>query len=211
MLTIWVIHIIDWVLPTSFNWLGTHPFHFKEWYTFITGALIHGDWSHLVNNTYPLLVLGMFLIFLYGKYSNFVFVTSYFFTGLFIFLFARQNTYHIGASGVVYCWAALLATSGFVRKDRISLGLGLLVAFLYGSMIWGIFPIQEGVSWDGHLIGALTGVVFAFLYRNINVTEKINEEEEIIKEPYRSRQFENSPYRYIQKQIEKEEQENTID
>ncbi len=194
------------MLPISFKWLGTHPFHFKEWYTFLSGALIHGDWGHLINNSYPLLVLGIFLIFLFNKYANFVFITSYFFTGLFIFLFARQDTYHIGASGVVYCWAALLVASAIFRKDMVGIGLGLAVILLYGGMIWGVLPNQPGVSWDGHLIGALTGIALAYLYRNINVQEPPIQQE-IEQAPYSKQLFEDSPYKYIQKQKEKEREQ----
>ena len=209
IIAIWVIHIYGWLTSGKLTWLGTHPMHFKEWYTFLSGALIHGSWKHLLNNTYPLAITGLFLVFLYGRFSNFVFITSYFFTGLFIFLLARQNTYHIGASGVAYCWAFLLAASGVFRKDRLSLGLGLAVAFLYGGMIWGVLPGQPGVSWDGHLVGALTGILFAYLYRNVNQKETISDsfDGDQDDEGYDAIQYDNSPYRYIQKQINRHKEE----
>lgn len=134
---------------------------------------------HLINNTYPLLILGFFIILLFERYSWLVFLSTYLASGLLIFLFARGNVYHIGASGVVYCWAAFLAASGLLRKDRLSLALGLVVAFLYGGMIWGVLPIQEGVSWDGHLFGALAGILLAYAFRKLNKKKREVEFEDL--------------------------------
>ena len=168
ILTLWLLEIAKKLFATDLHILGVHPRHWNEWYTMLSGALIHSNIEHLLNNTYPLAICGLFIYFLFERFSNMVFVFSYLLSGLLIFLFARSSTYHIGASGVAYSWAFLLAASGFFRKDRISLGLGLVVAFLYGSMIWGILPVQPGVSWDGHLYGAFGGVIVAYLFRNVN-------------------------------------------
>lgn len=198
ILVIWFIKLSESFFSLNFGRLGVHPLHWDEWYTFLTGALFHSDFQHLMNNTYPLALCGLFVYFLFQKYSNLVFILSYLLTGLFIFLFARSNTYHIGASGVAYSWAFLLAASGFFRKDRISLGLGLLVVFLYGSMIWGVLPIQPGVSWDGHLFGAIAGIFVAYLFRNIN--RKIPKEETEDEDNYSFENFEYGDFEYLKRQ-----------
>ncbi len=205
VVTMWMIHGVSNLFSINLNWLGTHPRHFVEWYTFLSGALIHSDFQHLTNNTYPILITGLFIFFLFGKYSNFVFITTYFFTGLFIFLFARGNTYHIGASGIAYSWAFLLAASGFFRNDRLSMGLGIVVVLLYGGMIWGVLPLQPGVSWDGHLIGAITGILFAYLYRNINKKDDVDTK------PVNHYQFDRynyGDYAYLNRQKENREVES---
>lgn len=209
ILLLWAVFIVEQVSGVQLSWLGVHPQHWDEWYGIITGALVHADIEHLLNNTYPLAICGLFIVLLLEKYSNVAFIVSYILSGLLIFLFARSTTYHIGASGVAYSWAFLLAASGFFRKDRTSLGLGLLVAFLYGSMVWGVLPIQPGVSWDGHLYGALSGIVIAFLFRNVNkVTEEpdtiVEDEETTENDSYQFDKFNYGPYQYIQRQSEEE-------
>ena len=208
LIAIWAVEIISKLYDIDLRWLGVHPRHLSEWYTFLTGAFIHSDFEHIFNNTYPIIITGIFIFFLYGKYSNAAFILSFLLSGLLIFLFARSNTYHVGASGLAYSWAFLLAASGFFRKDRISLALGLLVAMLYGSMIWGIFPLETGVSWDGHLYGALSGIIIAFLFRNINrknddkLQKEIENSEEYNKLP---EQFRNTGYEYLNRQFFEEE------
>ena len=84
--------------------------------------------------------------------------------GLLVWLFARES-YHIGASGLVYGFAAFLFFSGLFRKDKRSIALSLLIVFLYGGMVWGVLPTDPKISFESHLFGALTGIVCAFLFR----------------------------------------------
>lgn len=198
ILAIWIIEIVESSTPLSFTWLGNHPRHWNEWYTMFSGAFIHSDFQHLSNNTYVLAVTGLFIYFLFERYSWVVFLSSFFLSGLLLFLFARSNTYHIGASGVAYSWAFLLAASGFFRNDRLSLGLGLLVAMLYGSMIWGVFPIEKGVSWDGHLYGAIAGIFVAYLFRNLNVQKEEKKQEPEL-EDYQFEQYQYGNFSYIKR------------
>jgi membrane associated rhomboid family serine protease len=86
-------------------------------------------------------------------------------TGLWIWCFARHS-YHIGASGLVYAFVFFLFFSGVLRKDRAAMAISLLVTFLYGSIVWGLLPVVEEVSWEAHLMGTLSGILFAWYYRN---------------------------------------------
>jgi len=99
-------------------------------------------------------------------------VLIYFLSGMWIWISARQN-FHIGASGVVYGLASFLFFSGMFRKDNRMMALSMMVAFLYGSMVWGIFPFEERVSWEGHLWGAVSGLALAFLYRKQGPQPKV--------------------------------------
>jgi len=89
-------------------------------------------------------------------------------TGLFLWIFGANNgAHHIGMSGVIYSLAAFLFTSGVLRKYLPLQALALFIVFLYGSMIWGIFPTKERISWEGHLSGMIIGVFLAFYYRKL--------------------------------------------
>ncbi len=134
--------------------------------------LIHGSLEHLFNNSVPLLVLLSCLYFFYPNVATRTVVFIYLFSGIWIWISARQN-YHIGASGVVYGLAAFLFFSGIFRRDNRMIAISMMVAFLYGSMVWGILPIQERVSWEGHLWGAFAGIALAFYYRKQGPKRKL--------------------------------------
>jgi hypothetical protein len=88
----------------------------------------------------------------------------YLISGVWLWIGGRAN-FHIGASGLVYALFGFLFLSGFIRKHLKLMALSMLVIFLYGSLVWGIFPIDEKVSWEGHLFGLLAGMTVAFVYR----------------------------------------------
>jgi len=173
---IWIVHVASTLFGLKLTLLGTHPRHIDEWYTIFTGAFIHGDWSHLINNTYPLIILGLFIGIIFEKRSWFVYLTTYLLSGVLIFLFARSNVYHIGISGLVYSWVA--------------------VAFLYGSMLWGVLPIKPGVSWDGHLYGAIAGGVLAYFLKGLNPPKKKLEKEDLGDE-YEFEKYDYGDYGYL--------------
>jgi hypothetical protein len=93
--------------------------------------------------------------------------------------FSGREAWHIGASGVVYAMAAFHFVSGIIRNDVRLLTLSVTVVFLYGGMVWGMFPINPDVSWEGHLWGAISGVVLAWHYRKYIIRrDKFDWEEE---------------------------------
>ena len=95
-----------------------------------------------------------------------MFLLSWLFTGALLWLIGGSNgAVHIGMSGVIYALAGFLFTSGVLRGYLPLQALSLFIIFLYGSMIWGVFPTQPRVSWQGHLSGLIVGVVLAFIYR----------------------------------------------
>ena len=100
----------------------------------------------------------------YRKSSYKVILIIYIGTGLLDWLFARK-AYHIGASGIIYGFVAFLFFSGIIRRDTRAIALALLVTFLYGSLIWGILPLDSGISWESHLFGSIMGIFCAFLYK----------------------------------------------
>jgi membrane associated rhomboid family serine protease len=132
----------------------------------ITSPLIHGDWGHLYSNAVSFIILGVTLFYFYNKIAYKIFFITYILSGIGVWLVARDS-WHIGASGVIYGLAAFLAVSGIIRKHIRLIAISLLVIFFYGGMVWGAFPLKIDLpySWEGHFWGGLTGVVLSFVYR----------------------------------------------
>jgi membrane associated rhomboid family serine protease len=169
ILILWLIYWADYLFAYPFSHFGVLPRTSEGLKGIIFMPLLHSDRDifHLVNNSFPLAVLLGSLVYFYREIALRVFVISWLFTGLFLWIYAEnKGSYHIGMSGVVYALLGFLFTSGVIRKFKPLQGISLFVAFVYGSLIWGIFPTKEHVSWEGHLMGLLTGVLLAFVYKN---------------------------------------------
>lgn len=130
----------------------------------VTGPFIHGDLSHILSNTVPLVLLTWMLLFFYRKIGYRAFFSIYFLTGILVWLFARSVS-HIGASGVVYGLVSFLFWMGFFRRSIRSIILAAIVAILYSGMFAGIFPDQPGVSWESHLLGSVAGIIIAYFFK----------------------------------------------
>lgn len=164
---LWVIHSVAFITQIDLTRMGILPRTFPGLLGIFTSPLIHADYSHLISNTIPLIVLGWVIFFFYPKVSYMLFAFIYFLTGLLVWIFARQ-VYHIGASGVVYGFVSFLFFSGIFRRDNTSISLALIITFLYGGLVWGMIPGWEGISWEAHLFGAVSGLVAAYLFRKID-------------------------------------------
>lgn len=162
---LWLIQLAQGFLGESWADYSLYPRTFHGLIGIITCPLLHADFSHLIGNTVPLLILGFLLWSNYREIAGKVFWLVYFCNGILLWFFARDS-FHLGASGVVYGLAFFLFFSGFFRKIPRLTMLSFLLIFLYGSMVWGVFPFDPGVSWEGHLYGALSGIIFAFILRN---------------------------------------------
>ena len=126
----------------------------------------HNDIKHILNNSLPTLLLLTLLFYSYKTIAWRVFLFSWIFTGLGLWFIGGSNgAIHIGMSGVIYALTGFLFTSGVLRKYLPLQALSLFIVFLYGSMIWGIFPTQPRVSWQGHLSGLIVGIILAIVYR----------------------------------------------
>jgi membrane associated rhomboid family serine protease len=130
--------------------------------------LLHADWQHLIANTVPALVLG-FLVSLAGM-ARFVWATAiiWIFGGIGTWLIGNigagpYETNHIGASGLIFGWLTFLLVFGFFVRSAMQITVGLVVLFFYGGVLWGVLPGTFGVSWQGHLCGAIAGVAAAYL------------------------------------------------
>ena len=164
---IWIVHLLSLILNEDFTRLGILPRTFIGLLGIITSPLIHADFSHLISNTIPLIILGWVLFNFYPRVSYLLFFFVYFLTGLLVWIFAR-HVYHIGASGIVYAFVSFLFFSGIFRRDNKSIALALVITFLYGGLVWGMIPGWKGISWESHLFGAIAGLIAAYIFRNID-------------------------------------------
>ena len=133
-----------------------------------SAPFVHGDYAHLTGNSVPLVVLGSAMLYLYPRSSRIVLPAVYLLPGIAVWLFARGSS-HIGASGLVYGMFAYVLTAGLLRRDRRAIATSLLVVFLYGTLVWGVLPIEPRMSWETHLAAAIVGVAHAIMLRGRDV------------------------------------------
>ena len=148
----------------SFSTYGVFPRSLDEITGILTFPLIHKDYDHLFSNAVPLFVLMGMLNYFYKDMAGKVFFYLWLIGGAWLWIGGRPS-FHIGASGLVYGLASFIFFSGIWRKWRSMLAVSMIVVFLYGSMIWGIFPWFKETSWEGHLFGGLAGLLLSWLYR----------------------------------------------
>lgn len=141
-----------------------------------TAPLVHGSFSHLVSNTFPLFFLGVMINFFYRKVAWRAFWMIYLLTGISVWLLARP-VWHIGASGVVYGMVAFVFWNGIFRRSMKSIILAVIVVLLYSGMFLGILPDQEHVSWESHLLGSLAGIFASFWFKG-----ELEEDEALLSE-----------------------------
>lgn len=174
---LWLIKLIEFEYSLDFSSWGIMPRSIKNLHGILFSPLIHANFDHLAANSFPLPVLLFSLFFFYRKPAGSIFVLIYLFSGLLVWLGGRQ-TLHIGASGVIYGLAAFLFLSGVIGRDIRLLTISLVVAFLYGGLLWGIFPVKPEISWESHLWGGISGFALAILFRNSGPSVPIPFEEE---------------------------------
>ncbi|MFA5814812.1 MAG: rhomboid family intramembrane serine protease [Bacteroidales bacterium] len=164
LLLIWMVFLVDSSLKLDLVYHGLFPRKISGLQGILFGPFIHGGIKHIIANSLPLFALSSLLFYFYRNLSFRVLLICYLITGVLVWIIGRPS-YHVGASGIIYGLAGFLFVSGIIRKHLGLMAISFLVAFQYGSMIWGIFPIEDRVSWESHLSGVLTGIGLAWIYR----------------------------------------------
>src|SRR5690606_30660304 len=138
----------------------------------VSSVFIHGNFNHLFNNAIPLLILGSALFYFYKPIALKVVVWIVLMGGFWTWIMARES-YHIGASGLIYGLFSFLLLSGFIRLNKQLISLSFFVVIVYGSMVWGIFPVKLNISYEAHFWGFVSGIILAIFYRKQGLQKEI--------------------------------------
>jgi len=167
VLLLWLVVALGLLLHLPLIQLGIYPRTAAGLAGVLFAPLIHGSWNHLLSNSFALLILGTALRYGYPRAAGPVVILVYLLSGLGVWCLARES-YHIGASGLTHGMMFFIFTTGILRRDRLSIALSLIAFFLYGGMIWSIFPQESDISYESHFFGAASGVLAAFLFRHLD-------------------------------------------
>lgn len=167
IIIIWLIKLGEFIMNTNFGFLGIYPLKVEGLAGILFSPLIHSDLNHLYANTIPLFLLSTALFYFYREIGFKILMLIYFTTNFWVWIVARE-AWHIGASGLIYGLFSFIFISGIIRKNNRLMALSMFIIFLYGGLIWGIFPnnIQREISWESHLMGLISGIVYAIYYKN---------------------------------------------
>ncbi len=186
----WLIHIVKILGNFDWNKYGVHPHAVDGLPGILLSPLLHSNFQHLLSNSIPLFLMMTLIGLFYSKVSKLSFVLIYILTGVTVWLFARP-VYHIGASGVVYGLISFVFWSGVFRKNFRSIILSLIIVLLYSGYISGVLPGKPNISWESHLLGGLSGILVAFLLKNVEEEhEKADKRRELENNiPYEEKYF----------------------
>ena len=161
---IWALEIVDLLfLGGALNAYGIRPRSIIGLRGILFAPFLHGGLAHLTANTIPFLTFGWLIML--RETSDFFVVTAVTMitSGLGVWLFGSPYTIHIGASGLIFGYFGFLLLRGYFERSVPAIFLSLVVGLLYGGMIWGVLPLQFGISWQGHLFGFIGGGIAARL------------------------------------------------
>ena len=164
LIIIWSVKIFEIVFDYDFTEYGVLPRKFNGLIGILFSPLIHADVNHLLSNSLPVIILCLLIFNFYIEIAKKILIYLYFISGLWLWCIGRES-FHIGASGLIYAMASFLFFSGILRKNSQLSAVALLVIFIYGGLFWGLFPIHKNVSWEGHLTGFIAGVLVSFICR----------------------------------------------
>jgi len=165
---IWLIQLLNWGLDLELERFGVRPRELAGLPGILLAPLLHAGFAHLIANSLPLLVLGTGMLHLYPNSALKVIAAVYLGPGIAVWLFARPSV-HVGASGLVYGLVSYIFVAGLIRRDKRAIAASLLICFLYGTLAWGVLPIEPGVSWETHLAAALIGLMLAIALRRLDI------------------------------------------
>ncbi|MCT4616343.1 MAG: rhomboid family intramembrane serine protease [Marinifilaceae bacterium] len=161
----WVIRIFEFLFRYDLRHWGIMPRKLDSLHGILTSVLIHGGFRHLMANSIPFLVLSTALFYFYKHISYRIFFLSYIISGAMLWVVGR-TAWHIGASGLIYALASFLFFGGVFKRHPKLIIISILIVIFYGGLIWGIFPGSFMVSWEGHLCGAVTGMLLAYSFKD---------------------------------------------
>ena len=165
VLAMWIVFWLDLKFTVNLKEYGIYPRDIQGLRGVFFSPFIHGDLLHLYNNSIPLLLLLAALRYFYRKVSFNVLVFGILISGFLTWIIGRES-YHIGASGLIYVLVSFIFFKGIQTKYYRLVALSLTLIMVYGGLIWYVFPdVEEGISWEGHLSGLITGFGMSLFFR----------------------------------------------
>ncbi len=165
----WLLFLADTYLHLNLYQFGVSPRTISGLKGILFAPFIHGSYGHIINNSLPILILGSMIFYFYKPIAWSSILWIYVISGVWLWVGGRNNdvitNYHFGASTLIYGFASFLFFSGVFRKHKQLMMVSAFVVFMYGSITHGIFPFDTSISWEGHLFGAVSGVLVAYSYR----------------------------------------------
>ncbi|MBV8431970.1 MAG: rhomboid family intramembrane serine protease [Solirubrobacterales bacterium] len=165
VLLMWIIEVINTIDSNRLDTDGIKARSFRHLWGIFTAPFIHGSFQHLIDNTIPLVFMGLFIALVgavrLAKVTLIVIVIG----GLGTWLISASGSYTFGASGLVFGYATFLFARGFFDRSALELLIGLVVGVVWGGALVSSLVPRAGVSWQGHLCGGIAGVIAALLLR----------------------------------------------
>lgn len=165
LVIIWVIYFFNNFFNLDIVKFGLYPLKSRGLVGILTSSFIHVEFNHIISNTIPFIILGTILFYFYPDVAFKIFVILLIIPNTIVWIIGRP-AYHIGCSGIIYGLISYIFFCGVFTKRIALLSISLLVVFLYGSIIWAIFPIDLTLSWESHLSGFITGFILASIFKN---------------------------------------------
>jgi membrane associated rhomboid family serine protease len=167
----WAIEIVDHIPSLNLDIYGIIPRNPIGLRGILFAPFLHGNFPHLVANTVPFLTLGWLVMWRRTLDFWIVSAIAAVIGGLGTWLIGPSNSVHVGASGVIFGYLGFLLSRGYFERNFSSMALSVAVGVLYGGLLWGVLPQQQGISWQGHLFGFIGGVVEARLLAEPRVSK----------------------------------------
>ncbi|GAA1023976.1 MULTISPECIES: rhomboid family intramembrane serine protease [Amycolatopsis] len=160
---LYLVELLDVILPGEFTHGGILSRDASSLDGILWAPLLHAGWSHLFSNTVPVLIFS-FLAMAAGI-GRFAVVTAiiWLVSGLGVWLVGPSNAYTVGASGLAFGWLAYLLVRGLFHRSLAQIAVAVVLLGIWSGMLWGLLPGNPGISWQGHLFGALAGILAAWL------------------------------------------------
>ena len=169
----WFVFYIDNAFHLNLITHGIVPRTISGMQGIIFSPFLHGNLNHIANNSIPLFILMMALIYFYREVSLKVLFYGILFSGIITWVIGRES-YHVGASSLIYVLVSFIFFKGLMTHYYRLIALSLTVVMIYGGMVWYVFPeVDKQISWEGHLAGLITGFLFAVYFKTPDYNESI--------------------------------------
>ena len=161
---LWAIELVDiFIFGGWLDRFGIRPRSLFGLQGILFAPFLHHGLAHLVANTVPLITLGWLIMLRETSDFFIVSVITMFVSGVGTWILGSPNSIHVGASGLIFGYFGFLLSRGYFERSTSSIALSLIAILFYGSLIWGVLPTDESISWQGHLFGFIGGIVAARL------------------------------------------------